>query len=108
MRGSDIDENIKIYILENIIYRPRDILQLFTEVQKECKNRDYLSDEQVQAVLSDFSEEYFRDTMLDELTGFFPNEAITALPGVLPQLGNKYFYDKIFIKHVEEGRNFRV
>lgn len=95
------------YVLENIIYRPRDILQLLTEVQKECKNDDGLTEEQVQAVLYNFSEEYFRAAMLDELTGFFPNEAVTALPEILSQLGNKYFYAADFYKACESRIEFQ-
>lgn len=83
------------YVLENLIYRPRDILQLFIEVQKECDQGEQLSEEQLQTVLYNFSE-YFLGAMLDELTGFFPNEVVTSLPDVLSKLGNRYFYPKDF------------
>lgn len=83
------------YVLENLIYRPRDILQLFIEVQRECEHGERLSEDQLQSVLYSFSD-YFLGAMLDDLTGFFPNEAVTSLPDVLSKLGNQYFYPKDF------------
>ena len=80
------------YILDNIIYRPRDILQFFIEIQKEfvCGNR--LTSEKIESALSRYSDEYFVDAMRDELTGFFPNDAVTRLPDVLSKMGTRYFY----------------
>lgn len=80
------------YILDNVIYRPRDILQLFVEIQKEFVPNRKLSAEKVQAALARYSVEYFVDAMRDELTGFFPDEAVTLLPDILSKMGTKYFY----------------
>ena len=80
------------YILDNVIYRPRDILQFFIEVQKEFVPNRRLSEEKVQAALARYSVEYFVDAMRDELTGFFPDEVVTLLPDILSKMGTKYFY----------------
>ena len=80
------------YILENIIYRPRDLLQFFIEAQKECTRGKKLTVEKISTALTRYSEEYFVDAMRDELTGFFPNETVTALPEVLSKMGEQYFY----------------
>lgn len=80
------------YILDNIIYRPRDILQFFIEVQKEFVPGKRLTEEKVQTALLRYSEEYFVDAMRDELTGFFPDEAVTLLPIILSKMGTRYFY----------------
>lgn len=80
------------YILDNVIYRPHDILQFFIEIQKEFVPNRKLSVEKVQAALARYSVEYFVDAMCDELTGFFPDEVVTHLPDILSKMGTKYFY----------------
>lgn len=80
------------YILDNIIYRPRDVLQLFVELQKEFVPNRKLSIEKVKTALSRYSVEYFVDAMRDELTGFFPDDVVTLLPDILSKMGSKYFY----------------
>ncbi len=84
------------YILENMIYRPRDILQFFLEVQKEFVPNRPLTVDKIQTALSRYSDEYFVDAMRDELTGFFPNETVTLLPDVLSKMGTRYFYTSEF------------
>ena len=78
------------YVLNNIIYRPRDILQFFIEVQKLFKNR-VIAEEDIESALRSFSGEYFIDAMKDELTGFFSDEAVTRLPSVLANVGGQEF-----------------
>ena len=71
------------YILDNIIYRPRDILQFFVEIQKEYAHGKMFTHEKIQKALGRYSEDYFVSAMQDELTGFFPNEVINILPQIL-------------------------
>lgn len=80
------------YVLDNIIYRPRDILQFFIEIQKEFVYGRKLTIEKVQTALARYSDEYFVDAMRDELTGFFPDDTVTILPNVLSKMGMRYFY----------------
>ena len=80
------------YVLENIIYRPRDILQLFTEFQKVSIRGKKLSQEKIQEALARYSDEYFLPALQDELTGFFPDEIITCLPQIFSHIGSRYFY----------------
>ena len=80
------------YVLENIIYRPRDILQFFIEIQKVFIPGKRLTVDKLQAALASYSEEYFIDAMRDELTGFFPDEVVTMLPDVLSKMGTRYFF----------------
>lgn len=94
------------YVLDNIIYRPRDILQFFLEVQKEFVPNRQLTVEKIQTALARYSDEYFVDAMRDELTGFFPNDAVTLLPDVLSQMGTRYFYLSEFEKECENYPEF--
>lgn len=84
------------YVLENIIYRPRDILQFFVEIQKKYTNGRMITPEKLQEALTTYSERYFLEAMRDELTGFFPNDFVTALPNILSKMGSTYFYLKDF------------
>lgn len=79
------------YMLENIIYRPRDILRFFKESQMKFKNRRYTIDE-FEMLLTDYSENYFLDAMKNELAGFFPDEIVNKLPEIISKLGSQYFY----------------
>lgn len=80
------------YILDNVIYRPRDILQFFVEIQKVFIPGKRLTVDKVQTALEKYSDEYFVEAMRDELTGFFPDDAVTILPSVLSKMGTRYFY----------------
>ncbi len=95
------------YVLENIIYRPRDILQFFIEVQKEYTFGKKLTPEKVQFALARYSNDYFVAAMADELTGFFPNEAVTQLPHVLSRMGEQYFYPEAFAKECAKYPEFK-
>lgn len=95
------------YVLENIIYRPRDILQFFVEIQKKYTNGKIITTEKLQEALISYSEQYFLEAMRDELTGFFPNDFVTILPSVLSKMGSKYFYLKDFdmeCSHLSEAK----
>lgn len=89
------------YILDNIIYRPRDILQFFIEIQKVIIPGKKLTVEKIQTALEKYSDEYFVEAMRDELTGFFPDNAVTNLPSILSKMGSRYFYLADFEKECE-------
>ena len=84
-------KNTLDYVLDNIIYRPRDILQFFVEAQKHYKHRMF-NESDVQAILKNYSTDYFLDALKDELTGFFPNNFVTKLPMILSKIGSRLFY----------------
>ncbi|MBQ6895958.1 MAG: hypothetical protein IJN69_01955 [Oscillospiraceae bacterium] len=86
------NKNTMDYLLDNIIYRPRDILQLFSIIQEEYIPNKKLTEDKLETVLKRYSTEYFLSAMQDELTGFFPNDAVTKLPTVLTKMGTQYFY----------------
>lgn len=80
------------YVLDNIIYRPRDILQFFIEAQKSYSINKNFSSEDLRSILSSYSNDYFIEALRDELTGFFPNDFVTKLPDILSHMGSQYFY----------------
>lgn len=95
------------YILDNIIYRPRDILQFFVEVQKEYIPGKVFTHDRIKMALVRYSEDYFVSAMQDELTGFFPNEVINVLPQVLSRMGSRFFYLSDFEKECDNYEAFK-
>ena len=80
------------YILENMIYRPRDILQFFVEAQKVFVPGEALTISKIKSALREYSEEYFVQAMVDEMTGFFPDEAVSCLADILARMEDRYFH----------------
>lgn len=95
------------YILDNIIYRPRDILQFFIEAQKYYKHRRFTEPE-IQSVLNSYSTDYFLDALKDELTGFFPNDFVTKLPMILSKMGSRLFYLHEFEEECNKYPEFKM
>lgn len=94
------------YVLENIIYRPRDILQLMIEAQKQYVYGSKISETTLQSILYNYSNDYFVSAMLDELTGFFPDDAVSTLPIVLSRIGQQYFKVEDFKEECSKHKEF--
>lgn len=94
------------YILDNIIYRPRDILQFFIEAQKYYQHRRF-SEAEIQTVLNSYSIDYFINALKDELTGFFPNDFVTKLPIILSKMGSRLFYLQEFEEECNKYPEFK-
>ena len=93
------------YVLENIIYRPRDILQFMLEAQSSYSGNK-ISEPMLQSILYNYSNNYFVSAMQDELTGFFPDSAVTVLPTVLSKIGQQYFRVGDFKKECNRHKEF--
>ena len=94
------------YVLDNIIYRPRDILQFMVEAQKVYSTGHVISETMLQSVLHNYSNNYFVNAMQDELTGFFPDSMVTILPTVLSKMGQQYFKIEDFEKECQSYKEF--
>jgi len=95
------------YVLENMMYRPRDILQFFIEAQKAYRTGQKITQDELFQILSKYSEEYFVDAMRDELTGFFPDGVVTILPDIFMKLGTRNFYAKDFESECKKYSEFK-
>ena len=84
------------YMIENTLYKPRDVLMFFTIVQRYLNIRERrLSPEEFKIILNQYSEDYFYLHMQDELTGFLPDNAIYELKSVISKIGSRRFsFDK--------------
>lgn len=95
------------YVLENIIYRPRDILQFMIEAQKIYVYGHIITESGLQSILYNYSNSYFVSAMQDELTGFFPDTAVTVLPAILSKIGQRYFRTEDFKRECGKHKEFR-
>ena len=94
------------YVLENMRYRPRDILQFFAEAQKVYQPHTIISAGQLKTILSNYSKGYFYDAMTDELAGFFSGHVVRTLPQVLGQLRSHCFYLAAFDEECKKRPEF--
>lgn len=89
-------------LFELTLLRPRDILQFFIECQDLYGDQNTLSYSEFSNTIAGYSKNYFISEMQDELTGFFPDEFVTAIPTVLSQLGTREFLMEDLQKVIEK------
>lgn len=85
------DKDSWLYILSHTLNRPRDILQFLIECQKLYPHKEDLSYSEVNSALASYSENYFLEELKNEITGFFSDPIVTALPVVLSRIGQRNF-----------------
>lgn len=91
------------YMLENTLYKPRDMLVFFLLAKKMIGPVDRkLCETEFKEVLRMYSEEYFYSQMQDELTGFVSDNAIDEIAAVVSQIGSRTFTLEQF---EEEAKN---
>ena len=94
------------YMLENTLYKPRDVLMFFSFAQKLMGKKDRkITEAEFKSILITYSEEYFYSYLQDELSGFLPDSAISELPHVISKIGSRrfdfYTFDSEIKKHTE-------
>lgn len=105
---SQVDEKDSLsYMLENTLYKPRDLLMFFS-FAKEMIGADnrHLDEYEFKQLLKKYSEDYFVIHMQDELTGFLPDEAINELQSVISKIGSRRFSYKIFAEEMSKHEEF--
>lgn len=95
------------YVLENTLYKPRDILMFFT-FTKEIMGEDNrkLNEYEVKEILQMYSDDYFLIHMQDELTGFLPDNAINEIQTVISKIGYRRFDFEMFEKEMKQHKEF--
>lgn len=103
-----IDEkNSLAYMLDNTLYKPRDMLMFFSMAQSMIGDCDrQLSEYEFKLLLKRYSEEYFVGHMQDELTGFLPDDAINELQSVISKIGSRRFSYDAFAQEMAQHREF--
>lgn len=95
-------KNSLTYMLENTLYKPRDILMFFAIAQKVIKsNGDRVDQVQFKSILKKYSEDYFYPYMMDELTGFLIDDAITELRIIISKIGMRRFSCNLFANEMK-------
>ncbi len=101
------DKDSLTYMVENTLYKPRDILMFFSYAKELIGETDrQISENEFRYILKRYSEEYFSSHMQDELTGFLPDGAIYELQSVVSKLGIRRFSYEVFSKEMAKHREF--
>ena len=103
-----IDEKDSLaYMLDNTLFKPRDMLMFFSLAQKMLgKSERKLSEYEFKILLQQYSEKYFVIHMQDELTGFLLDEAINELQPVISKIGSRRFTYDAFAEEISQHREF--
>lgn len=103
-----IDEKDSLsYMLENTLYKPRDLLMFFSFAREMIgTDNQRLNEYEFKLLLKKYSEDYFVIHMQDELTGFLPDEAINELQSVISKIGSRRFSYKIFAEEMSKHEEF--
>lgn len=95
------------YMLENTLYKPRDILMFFTFAKEVMDEEDRrLSEPEFKEILQLYSDEYFLIHMQDELTGFMPDNAINEIKTVISKMGIRRFGFEKFEGEMKRHKDF--
>lgn len=101
------DKDSLAYMLENTLYKPRDMLMFFSLAKRMIgEGERTLSEYEFKLLLTQYSEEYFVIHMQDELTGFLPDEAIDELQPVISKIGSRRFTYSAFAKEIAQHKEF--
>lgn len=95
------------YMLDNTLFKPRDMLMFFSIARDIIGKYDRkLSEAEFKVLLKRYSEEYFLSHMQDELTGFLPDEAIYELQSVISRVGSRRFSFDVFEDEMRRHAEF--
>ena len=83
-------------------HTPRDFIQLLNHIQRQCK-RDTVSvsSNQIEKGINEYSAEYFKQEIADEMSGYLTRQAIEGVYNVLSSIRSRDFY---FDKFVEKSK----
>lgn len=79
------------YVLDHTLAKPRDVLQFLKCCQDMYPDKEGLSYSEMNAVLKEYSKEYFIEEMKNEITGFISDSLVIELPSIFQKIGDKKF-----------------
>jgi hypothetical protein len=89
----------KIYtaLLDFTRHTPRDFIQLINHIQDQCgENTSKVSTQEIENGIKDYSTEYFKQEIADEMAGYLPGNAIEGVFNSLSSLRSRDFWFKEF------------
>jgi hypothetical protein len=94
--------NIYTALLDYTRHTPRDFIQLLNHIQRQCK-RDTVSvsSNQIEKGINEYSAEYFKQEIADEMSGYLTRQTIEGVYNVLSSIRSRDFY---FDKFVEKSK----
>lgn len=91
--------SIRKSLLNYTRHTPRDFIQLMNHIQSNCNaGTENVTGNEIVKGINDYSTEYFKQEIADEMAGYFTHEMIEGVFNVLASLHKKYFTFHDFAK----------
>jgi hypothetical protein len=86
-------------LLDFTRHTPRDFIQLINHIQDQCQpNTELITSGEIEKGIKEYSTEYFKQEIQDELAGYLPSPVIEAVFNSISSIRNRSFSYKEFIK----------
>lgn len=79
------------YVLDHTLAKPRDILQFLKCCQDIYPDKESITYSEMNAVMKEYSKEYFIEEMKNEITGFVTDSIVVEIPAIFQKIGDKKF-----------------
>lgn len=89
------------YLIQNTLYKPRDLLQFFSVLQNLFPDKEKINDSEFKKAIKIYSTNYFIEEMKNELAGFIQDKYIKLLTPVFSRIGNVEFSESKFFSEFE-------
>lgn len=93
------------YLIQNTLYKPRDLLQFFSVLQDLFPDKEKINDSEFKKAIKTYSTNYFIEEMKNELAGFIEDKYIKLLTPVFSRIGNVEFSESKFFNEFENILN---
>lgn len=91
--------NIYSALLDYTRHTPRDFIQLINHIQKQCqKDTISVTPKQIDKGINEYSAEYFKQEIADEMSGYLTRQIIEGVFNVLASLRSRDFWFKDFVE----------
>lgn len=100
------DKNIEQALLEYTRHTPRDFVQLISYIQKQCTSKRVMI-EDIDNGIKEYSSEYFRLEIKNEISGYVPVSAIDPLFALLSSFHKPEFYYSEFVDKAKKNSNLK-
>jgi hypothetical protein len=85
------DRDTRKEVLDHTRHTPRDVIRLFSSIQRFARTGSVLTPKQVRSGFREFSIDYFLPEIRNEMHGYLPPDAIHKAEQVLREHGDQYF-----------------
>ena len=86
-------------LLDYTRHTPRDFIQLINHIQAQCRdNTEKVSSSEMEKGIKDYSTEYFKQEIADEMSGYLPGVVIEGVFSALSSMRSRDFWFSDFVE----------